>query len=143
MTTLLHTIIHVIELNQRPGTGPGALDGILVADFSRVLAGPYLTMLLSDLGATVVKVESPDGDQTRSWGPPWRDGVSTYYQSVNRNKRSVVLDLTDRGDNRLARELARRAAGFGLVVRHRTRRESDGFHPGLPTSTGNWGRSPA
>ena len=109
MTTLLHTIIRVNELNQRPGTGPGALDGVLVADFSRVLAGPYLTMLLSDLGATVVKVESPDGDQTRTWGPPWRDGVSTYYQAVNRNKRSVVLDLTDRGDNRLARELARRA----------------------------------
>jgi crotonobetainyl-CoA:carnitine CoA-transferase CaiB-like acyl-CoA transferase len=85
------------------------LDGILVADFSRVLAGPYLTMLLSDLGATVVKVESPGGDQTRSWGPPWRDGASTYYQAVNRNKQSVVLDLTDPGDNRLARELARRA----------------------------------
>ena len=97
------------DRNQSPSIGPGALDGILVADFSRVLAGPYLTMLLSDLGATVVKVESPDGDQTRSWGPPWRDGVSTYYQSVNRNKRSVVLDLTDRNDNRLARELARRA----------------------------------
>jgi len=109
MATLLHTLICVNELSQRPGTGPGALDGILVADFSRVLAGPYLTMLLSDLGATVVKIESPDGDQTRGWGPPWRDGVSTYYQAVNRNKRSVVLDLTDRGDNRLARELARRA----------------------------------
>jgi crotonobetainyl-CoA:carnitine CoA-transferase CaiB-like acyl-CoA transferase len=109
MTTLLHTLIHVNDLNQRSGTGPGALDGILVADFSRVLAGPYLTMLLSDLGATVVKVESPEGDQTRSWGPPWRDGVSTYYQSVNRNKHSVVLDLTDPDDNRLARELVRRA----------------------------------
>ena len=92
------------DLNQHPGTGPGALDGILVADFSRVLAGPYLTMLLSDLGATVVKVESPDGDQTRTWGPPWRDGVSTYYQAVNRNKRSVVLDLTDPEDGRLARD---------------------------------------
>jgi crotonobetainyl-CoA:carnitine CoA-transferase CaiB-like acyl-CoA transferase len=88
---------------------PGALDGILVADFSRVLAGPYLTMLLGDLGATVIKVESPEGDQTRSWGPPWRDGTSTYYQSVNRNKRSVALDLTDPYDNQLARELARRA----------------------------------
>jgi crotonobetainyl-CoA:carnitine CoA-transferase CaiB-like acyl-CoA transferase len=109
VATLLHTIINVNDLNQLPGTGPGALDGILVADFSRVLAGPYLTMLLSDLGATVVKVESPDGDQTRTWGPPWRDGVSTYYQAVNRNKRSVVLDLTDPEDGRLARELARRA----------------------------------
>lgn len=90
-------------------TSTGALDGILVADFSRVLAGPYLTMLLSDLGATVIKVEGPGGDQTRAWGPPWRDGVSTYYQSVNRNKLSVVLDLADPVDNRLARELAQRA----------------------------------
>src|SRR5258708_36065673 len=105
MATLLHTLLHVNDLKQRLGTGSGALDGILVAAFSRVLAGPYLTMLLSDLGATVVKVESPDGDQTRGWGPPWRDGVSTYYQSVNRNKQSVVLDLTDPVDNRLAREL--------------------------------------
>ena len=89
-------------INDQDGV-PGALDGILVADFSRVLAGPYLTMLLGDLGATVIKVESPEGDQTRSWGPPWRDGTSTYYQSVNRNKRSVALDLTDPHDNQLAR----------------------------------------
>jgi crotonobetainyl-CoA:carnitine CoA-transferase CaiB-like acyl-CoA transferase len=82
---------------------------VLIADFSRVLAGPYLTMLLSDLGATVIKVESDDGDQTRHWGPPWRDGHSTYFQAVNRNKRSVVLNLRDRGDRVLAAELARRA----------------------------------
>ena len=56
---------------------PGALDGLLVADFSRVLAGPYCTMLLGDLGATVMKVESPAGDDTRSWMPPDRDGVAT------------------------------------------------------------------
>lgn len=87
----------------------GALDGIVIADFSRVLAGPYLTMLLGDLGATVIKVESPDGDQTRGWGPPWRDGQSTYYQSINRNKRSIVLDLKDADDRRLAAELAQRA----------------------------------
>jgi crotonobetainyl-CoA:carnitine CoA-transferase CaiB-like acyl-CoA transferase len=97
------------EANDDQDEAPGALDGILVADFSRVLAGPYLTMLLGDLGATVIKVESPEGDQTRSWGPPWRDGTSTYYQSVNRNKRSVALDLTDPHENQLARELARRA----------------------------------
>ncbi|CAA9381839.1 MAG: L-carnitine dehydratase/bile acid-inducible protein F [uncultured Pseudonocardia sp.] len=87
----------------------GPLDGILVADFSRVLAGPYATMLLADLGAEVVKVESPDGDETRTWTPPVRDEVSTYYLGINRGKRSVALDLRDDGDLALARELARRA----------------------------------
>ena len=58
---------------------PGPLDGVLVADFSRILAGPYATMLLADLGADVVKVEGPGGDDTRTWTPPVRDGVSTYY----------------------------------------------------------------
>lgn len=78
---------------------PGPLAGVVVADFSRVLAGPYATMLLGDLGATVVKVEPPVGDETRRWGPPWAaDGTSTYYLGVNRNKHSVVLDLgTERG----------------------------------------------
>ena len=90
-----------------PGRGP--LAGLLVADFSRVLAGPYATMLLADLGAEVVKVEGPRGDDTRSWQPPLRDGVATYYLGVNRNKRSVALDLTDPADAELARELARRA----------------------------------
>src|SRR5262249_25968689 len=88
---------------------PKALDGLLVADFSRVLAGPYLTMLLGDLGATVIKVEGPEGDQTRGWGPPWADEQSTYFQGVNRNKHSVMLDLTDAEDRGLAQELARRA----------------------------------
>jgi crotonobetainyl-CoA:carnitine CoA-transferase CaiB-like acyl-CoA transferase len=87
----------------------GPLAGLLVADFSRVLAGPYATMLLSDLGAEVIKVESPDGDETRTWTPPTRDGVSTYYLSINRNKRSIVLDLRDETDARLGRELAHRA----------------------------------
>src|SRR6478735_863295 len=65
------------------------LDGVLVADLSRVLAGPYCSMLLADLGATVIKVESPGGDETRSWVPPEHMGTSTYYLSVNRNKRSI------------------------------------------------------
>lgn len=91
------------------GTPRGPLAGLLVADFSRVLAGPYATMLLADLGAEVVKVESPGGDDTRTWMPPVRDGVSTYYLGVNRNKRSIALDLTDAADLEVARELARRA----------------------------------
>jgi crotonobetainyl-CoA:carnitine CoA-transferase CaiB-like acyl-CoA transferase len=86
------------------------LDGILVADFSRVLAGPYASMLLGDLGADVIKVERPDGgDDTRAWGPPWREDQSTYYLGLNRNKRSVALDLGDPADLELARELAGRA----------------------------------
>jgi crotonobetainyl-CoA:carnitine CoA-transferase CaiB-like acyl-CoA transferase len=89
--------------------GGGPLAGLLVADFSRILAGPYATMLLADLGAEVVKVEGPGGDDTRTWQPPVRDGVSTYYLGVNRNKRSVALDLKDSEDAALAQELARRA----------------------------------
>ncbi|MEU8192780.1 CoA transferase [Microbispora amethystogenes] len=96
------------------------LHGVLVADFSRVLAGPSCTMTLADLGATVVKVERPGaGDDTRSWGPPWSATSSTstsstatsstYFESVNRTKRSVTLDLDDPADLTLARELARRA----------------------------------
>src|SRR3954463_6810104 len=91
------------------GSSGGPLAGLLVADFSRILAGPYATMLLADLGAEVVKVESPGGDDTRSWQPPVRDGVATYYLGVNRNKRSVALDLKDPGDVALAQELAGRA----------------------------------
>jgi crotonobetainyl-CoA:carnitine CoA-transferase CaiB-like acyl-CoA transferase len=87
----------------------GPLDGLLVADFSRILAGPYATMLLADLGAQVIKVEGPGGDDTRTWMPPERDGVSTYYLGINRNKRSIALDLKDAGDQAAARELARRA----------------------------------
>ncbi|MGQ0575060.1 MAG: CaiB/BaiF CoA transferase family protein [Pseudonocardia sp.] len=90
-------------------TNTGPLAGLLVADFSRVLAGPYATMLLADMGADVVKVESPQGDETRTWMPPVRDGVSTYYLGINRGKRSVALDLRDDADVELARELAGRA----------------------------------
>jgi len=90
----------------------GPLAGLLVADFSRILAGPYSTMLLADMGAEVVKVEGPGGDDTRTWQPPVRDGISTYYLGVNRNKRSVKLDLKDPGDLALAHELARRADVF-------------------------------
>ncbi|MFB9834107.1 CaiB/BaiF CoA transferase family protein [Actinoallomurus acaciae] len=96
-----------------PGSGTsGPLSGIVVADFSRVLAGPYCTMLLADLGAEVIKVEGPAGDDTRHWVPPVRDGVGTYFLAVNRNKRSIVLDLADPGDAEVAHALSARADVF-------------------------------
>ena len=74
------------------------LQGICVLDLSRVLAGPYCTMVLGDLGADVIKVESPQGDETRGWGPPFVEGESAYYLCINRNKRSIVVDFkTDEG----------------------------------------------
>ncbi|MGO1183294.1 MAG: CaiB/BaiF CoA transferase family protein [Micrococcaceae bacterium] len=90
----------------------GPLEGVVVADFSRVLAGPYCTMLLADLGATVIKVEAPVGDDTRLWIPPHRDGVSTYYLAVNRNKQSIVLDLKDQDDLETAYQIIDRADVF-------------------------------
>jgi len=110
---------------------PGPLDGLLVADFSRVLAGPFAAMTLGDLGADVIKVERPGGgDDTRAWGPPWRDGESTYYLGLNRNKRSVVLDLTDEDDRALARALGERA---DVML--------ESFRPGLMASWGLHGDS--
>lgn len=106
---------------------PSALGDLLVLDFSRVLAGPLATMLLADYGATVVKVERPgSGDDTRAWGPP-RDaaGTATYFLSVNRNKRSLALDLQDPADLALARELAARA---DVVV--------ENFRPGVMARLG-------
>ncbi|WP_139006476.1 CaiB/BaiF CoA transferase family protein [Arthrobacter crystallopoietes] len=88
----------------RSASGP--LAGIVVADFGRVLAGPYCTMLLADLGATVIKVESPSGDETRAWKPPVFEGQSTYYLSINRNKRSIALDFGDPDDLETARCIA-------------------------------------
>ncbi|GAA2038038.1 CoA transferase [Agromyces tropicus] len=99
----------------------GVLDGIRIADFSRVLAGPYATMLLADFGADVVKVEPPTGDDTRHWHPPvGPDGQATYFGSVNRNKRSVALDLTDAAGLAEARRLA---ATADVVV--------ENFRPGV------------
>jgi crotonobetainyl-CoA:carnitine CoA-transferase CaiB-like acyl-CoA transferase len=87
----------------------GPLSGLLVADFSRILAGPYATMLLGDLGADVVKVEGPRGDDTRTWTPPEHDGVATYYLGINRNKKAITLDLADPDDRALAVALSIRA----------------------------------
>lgn len=103
-------------MNQTTHTQPaaprGPLHGIVIADFSRVLAGPYATMLLADLGAEVIKVEGPSGDDTRHWVPPTRDEVGTYYLAINRNKRSIVLDLKDEDDLRVAHDLSARADVF-------------------------------
>src|SRR5215216_1990914 len=107
------------------------LDGILVADFTRVLAGPLAAMLLGDLGADVIKVERPDGgDDTRAWGPPYRGDEATYYLGLNRNKRSLALDLGDPGDVALARELAGRA---DVLI--------ESFRPGLMTRWGLDGKT--
>ncbi|WP_030144962.1 CaiB/BaiF CoA transferase family protein [Spirillospora albida] len=84
---------------------PGPLEGVVIVDLSRVVAGPHATQALADLGARVIKVERPGtGDETRGWGPPFADGVSTYYLSINRNKESVALDLkSDEGRATLER----------------------------------------
>ena len=113
-----------------PRPGPGPLDGLRVVDCSTVLAGPYCTMLLADLGAEVIKVEPPEGDATRGWGPPWvgdaAAGTRTaaYFLAVNRNKRSIGLDLrTDAGRDVLGRLIGQadvlvenyRAGGFARL----------------------------
>ena len=104
----------------------GILSGIRVLDFSRVLAGPYATMTLADFGADVIKIESADGDDTRGWRPPVdAQGVSTYYSSVNRNKRSVILDLRTEEGKQKARELL---ATADVVI--------ENFRPGVMTKLG-------
>jgi len=110
---------------------PLPLAGTRVIDFSRVLAGPLITQNLADLGAEVIKIERPGhGDDTRTWGPPWHPGDdggqhSTYYESLNRGKRSIVLDLTDEADLAFAGELA--ATGDVVV---------DNFRPGFMAARG-------
>jgi crotonobetainyl-CoA:carnitine CoA-transferase CaiB-like acyl-CoA transferase len=102
------------------------LAGVRVADFSRVLAGPLATMLLADLGADVVKVERPGtGDDARAWGPPFVGEDAAYFLALNRNKRSVVLDLETKRDRDLARRLA---LSTDVVV--------ENFRPGLMTRFG-------
>ena len=104
------------------GVGDGALAGLRILDFSRVLAGPLATMVLGDLGAEVTKVERPGaGDDTRAWGPPYdAQGRATYFDAVNRNKRSIASDLTDPADVAVIRRLA---ADADVVV--------ENFRPGL------------
>jgi crotonobetainyl-CoA:carnitine CoA-transferase CaiB-like acyl-CoA transferase len=69
------------------------LEGIRILDFTRFMSGPFATMLLGDLGADVIKIEPPGGEDTRGWGPPWIGTDSAYFVSVNRNKRSIIIDL--------------------------------------------------
>ena len=89
---------------------PGPLDGVRVLDLTRVLAGPYCTMFLGDLGAEVVKVEQPGvGDDTRGWGPPFVGGESAYFLCVNRNKKSITVDLKSQDGIAILRRLAERA----------------------------------
>ncbi|HWH24827.1 MAG TPA: CoA transferase, partial [Candidatus Limnocylindria bacterium] len=99
---------------ERPARGP--LDGLRVTELSTVLAGPYVGMVLADLGADVVKVEPPDGDATRGYGPPWvgigEQRVAAYYLAVNRNKRSLRLDL----HTAAGREVLRRLVGRSDVL---------------------------
>lgn len=86
---------------------PSPLTGLVVVDLSRVLAGPYCSMMLADLGADVVKIERPDhGDGTRQWGPPWVGGESAYYLCVNRNKKSITLNLKSESGREIVRDLA-------------------------------------
>ena len=106
----------------------GPLHGVRVLDLTRVLAGPYCTMFLGDLGAEVVKIEQPGvGDDTRSWGPPFQGGESAYFLCVNRNKRSVTLDLRTPDGIALLRRLALRADVL-----------MENFRPG---TLANWGLS--
>ena len=89
---------------------PGPLHGVRVLDLTRVVAGPYCSMFLGDLGAEVVKVEQPGaGDDTRGWGPPFTGGESAYFLSINRNKQSLTLDLKSKRAAEILRALAKQA----------------------------------
>lgn len=85
---------------------PGALDGIRVLDLSRILAGPWCAMVLGDLGAEVIKLESPEGDDIRHFGRPFKNGESAYFQVTNRNKKSIIVDLKTEEGREIARALA-------------------------------------
>jgi crotonobetainyl-CoA:carnitine CoA-transferase CaiB-like acyl-CoA transferase len=117
-----------IETEPEAKVDPGAkpLAGLTVVDFTRILSGPYATMLLADLGADVVKIERPGrGDDTRGWGPPFWDGMSTYFAAVNRGKRSVAIDLATASGCELVRELIAQA---DVVV--------ENFRPGVTERLG-------
>lgn len=104
----------------------GPLDGITVLDLTRVMSGPFGTMILADLGAEVIKIEEPSsGDETRHWGPPFAEGESAYFMSVNRNKKSVTANLKDQVDKE---EILRLAASCDVLV--------ENFRPGVANRLG-------
>ncbi|MBI3988032.1 MAG: CoA transferase, partial [candidate division NC10 bacterium] len=104
----------------------GPLQGIKVLDLSRILAGPFCSMILADLGAEVIKVEEPrKGDETRSWGPPFVGEESAYYLSINRNKKSIAIDLRQEA----GREIVYRLAGRSDVA-------LENFRPGVAEKLG-------
>jgi len=112
------------ELELASGLLP--LSGCKVVDFTRILSGPYATMLLADLGADVIKVERPgEGDDTRGWGPPFWRGTSSYFAAVNRGKRSIAVDLSTDAGQRVVREVI---AGADVVV--------ENFRPGVTERLG-------
>ena len=83
----------------------GALDGIRIIDLTQAMSGPFATVLLGDLGAEIIKVEPPEGDQTRSWAPPYMNGLSSYFMSTNRNKKSISIDLKTPQGKEILRKL--------------------------------------
>ena len=103
----------------------GPLKGVKVLDFTRVMAGPFCTMLLGELGADIVKVEPPGGEDTRGWGPPWMGEDSAYFMSVNKNKRSIILNLRAEASKEVVKRLTRWA---DIVV--------ENFRPGVTDRLG-------
>lgn len=101
------------------------LEGVRVLDFTRVMAGPFATMLLGDLGADVIKIEPPGGDDTRGWGPPWIGSDSAYFMSANRNKRSIIIDLKKPESREIIKKLVERS---DIVV--------ENFRPGVAEQLG-------
>ena len=101
------------------------LEGIRVLDFTRVMSGPFATMLLGDLGADVIKIEPPGGDDTRGWGPPWIGGDSAYFMSANRNKRSIIIDLKKLEGREIVKKLVEKS---DVVV--------ENFRPGVAEQLG-------
>ncbi len=114
----------------------GVLSGIRVIDFTRVVAGPYCTMMLGDLGAEVLKIESPQGDDTRKWGPPFVGDESAYFLAINRNKKSVCLDLRTGEGLEAARKLIMTAdiviENFRTGVMEQLGLSYDELHPHHP-----------
>jgi crotonobetainyl-CoA:carnitine CoA-transferase CaiB-like acyl-CoA transferase len=104
---------------------PSPLHGVRVADFTRVLTGPFATQTLGDLGADIIKIEPPTGDDTRAWGPPWVGDLATYFISTNRNKRSIALDLKTETGLQTAKKII---AGSDVLV--------ENFRPGTLAKLG-------